>query len=102
MSRDRDWILTTLAHKQPEAVPYNVMFTPPVQQDLQDYYGQEDLEQALNFPIRMSGPASIKPLYADPAEFGESIRDEFGVVWSTNRIDRGSPIGPCLGEADLM
>ena len=101
MNTDRDWILTAMAHKQPEAVPYNFMFTPPVQQSLQDYYGQTDLEQALDFPIRMSAPASIKPLYADPAEFGESIKDEFGVLWSTNRIDRGPPIGPCLSEANL-
>jgi len=52
-------------------------------------------------PIRMSGCASVKPLYASPADFGDTIEDEFGVVWSTSEIDRGSPIGPCLAEADL-
>ncbi len=91
----------TLEHKEPKAVPYNFMFTPPIRQSLEKHYGQADLEKTLGFPIRMSGPVSVKPLYADPAEFGESAKDEFGVIWSTNSIDRGSPIGPCLGEADL-
>ena len=91
----------TLEHKEPSAVPYNFMFTPSIRQSLKKHYGQADIEQTLEFPIRMSAPVSIKPLYADPAEFGESIKDEFGVVWSTNSIDRGSPIGPCLAEANL-
>lgn len=91
----------TLEHKEPKAIPYDFMFTPPIQESLKKHYGQADLEQALGFPIRMSGPVSVKPLYADPAKFGESIKDEFGVVWSTNSIDRGSPIGPCLGQGDL-
>ncbi len=30
-----------------------------------------------------------------------AVIDEFGVAWSTNEIDRGSPIGPCLPEPDL-
>lgn len=55
----------------------------------------------MDFPIRMSSPKSIKPLYATPAEFGKSVKDEFGVVWSTSNIDRGSPIGYCLVEPDL-
>jgi len=49
----------------------------------------------------MSGPASIKPLYASPAEFGNTVTDEFGVVWSTSDIDRGSPIEPCLRGTSL-
>src|SRR3989304_2554530 len=101
MCKNRNWIQTSLAHKQTEAVPYNFMFSPPAQLSLQRYYNQKDLEQALQLPIRMSAPVSIKTFYADPAEFGRTINDEFGVVWSTSSIDRGSPIGPCLTEADL-
>ena len=49
----------------------------------------------------MSGMKSIKPLYASPDEFGSHARDEFGVVWTTNAIDRGSPMGPALDRPDL-
>ena len=76
------------------------MFSPPAQRLVEAHYG-DDLEEALSLPIRMTGLRSIKPLYADPDEFGETARDEFGVTWSTSRIDRGSPIGPCLPASDL-
>jgi uroporphyrinogen decarboxylase len=66
----------------------------------QDRYGQ-DLEEGLSLPIRMTGTKSPKPLYADPDDFGPAVTDHFGVVWSTSKIDRGSPIGPCLPEPDL-
>jgi uroporphyrinogen decarboxylase len=59
------------------------------------------LETTLGMPLRFGGTKSIKPLYAPPAEFGPRIQDEFGVIWSTNDIDRGSPIGPCLAQPDL-
>ena len=101
MCTNQHWIKTTLAHKRTHAVPYNFMFSPPAQLMLKKYYGHADLEQALGMPISMSAPVSIKPLYADPAKFGEKIEDEFGVVWSTSSVDRGSPIGPCLTEANL-
>ncbi len=101
MNDDRQWILATLAHREPPAVPFNFMFSPPARARLEAHYGTRDLESALGLPIRMSGPRSVKPLYAAPSEFGASVTDEFGVTWSTSEIDRGSPIGPCLPEADL-
>lgn len=100
MMTDRDWIQRTLDRSQSGAVPYNFMFSPPAEKIAQEHYGQ-DLEACLALPIRMSGPKSIKPLYADPDDFGDTVTDEFGVVWSTSRIDRGSPIGPCLPDPDL-
>jgi uroporphyrinogen decarboxylase len=68
---------------------------------LNGYYGTQALEDTLDFPIRMESCRSLKPFYAAPSVFGASIRDEFGVAWSTNEIDRGAPIGPCLPEPDL-
>jgi len=59
------------------------------------------LEDLLDMPLRMNGCKSIKPLYSHPSEFGPTVTDEFGVVWSTTEIDRGSPIGPSLAEPDL-
>jgi uroporphyrinogen decarboxylase len=100
-SGDREWIQAALQHSQPPAVPYNFGFSPPARSLLETHYGTADLEETLRLPIRMSGPASIKPLYALPGEFGPTVTDEFGVTWTTSAIDRGSPIGPCLPEPEL-
>jgi len=101
MDSDRAWIEAALAHQHTGAVPCNFMFSPPIRRALEEAYDTPDIEDAIGLPIRMTGCKSIKPLYASPAEFGDTLRDEFGVVWSTNEIDRGSPIGPCLPEPDL-
>ena len=100
MMSDRDWIQRTIEHEETGAVPYNFMFSPPAGRVAEEHYGQ-DLEERLSLPIRMNAPQSPKPLYADPDRYGDTITDEFGVVWSTSKIDRGSPIGPCLPEPDL-
>ena len=101
MTNNKQWIEKTLSHEETGAVPYDFMFSPPIFRRLRDHYSATDLEDYLNFPIRMTGPTTIKPLYADPAEFGESAKDEYGVTWSTSEIDRGSPVVPCLTEPDL-
>ena len=78
------------------------MLTPVIESKVKEYYGcDDDLSEMLDFPIRMNGAVSIKPLYADPDVFGNTAKDEFGVVWSTNKIDRGAPIIPCLSEPSL-
>ncbi|MBN1675797.1 MAG: hypothetical protein JXR37_32435 [Kiritimatiellae bacterium] len=100
MPTDREWIEATLRHQETGAVPYNFMFSPPTQRAAEAHYG-DDIVERLAFPIRMMAPKSVKPLYADPAKYGETITDEYGVVWSTNAIDRGAPIGPCLPDASL-
>ncbi|MGA2257463.1 MAG: hypothetical protein ABSG53_22620, partial [Thermoguttaceae bacterium] len=97
---DRDWIQHTIQHRETDTVPYNFMFSPPARLVAEEHYG-EDLDESLSLPLRMSGPKSPKPLYANPVYYGDTITDEFGVVWTTSRIDRGSPVGPCLQEPDL-
>ncbi len=67
---------------------------------MEKYYGCP-IEETLSFPVRMTGCKTIKPLYADPSDFGETAVDEFGVVWSTSKIDRGAPIGPAVTDPDL-
>ena len=101
MSRDRDWILTTISHKEPWAVPYNFSFSPRALAALQEHYGTDDVKEAIGVPIRTVSCKSIKPMYASPAEHGQTIQDEFGVVWTTTDIDRGSPTGPALDGPDL-
>ena len=100
MENDREWIERILGHVEGRRVPYNFMFSPPARQRAEQHYG-DNLEERLSFPIRMTGTVSIKPLYANPGVFGDTVEDEFGVVWSTSEIDRGSPIEPCLAQASL-
>lgn len=99
--KNRQWIQMTIAYQETGAVPYNFMFTPPAEEIALRHYGGDSIEEILDLPIRMNALKSIKPLFAKPAIYGETIRDEFGVVWCTNNIDRGAPIGPCLAEPDL-
>ncbi|NCP32442.1 MAG: hypothetical protein COY42_03105 [Armatimonadetes bacterium CG_4_10_14_0_8_um_filter_66_14] len=96
----REWIERTLRHEPSGPVPYNFSFSPPAQRLAESHYGTP-LEDRLDLPLRMVGPKSVKPLYADPGEYGETLADEFGVVWSTSERDRGSPVGPCLPESTL-
>lgn len=101
MSGDREWVRSALQHEEQDAIPYNFSVTPPAQRKLEAYYGTDDFEKTLGFPIRMTGPKTIKPLYADPARFGATLVDEFGVTWTTSTLDRGVPVGPPLLEPDL-
>ena len=99
-SKDRDWIQTAMSHQEPKAIPYYFDFTPPARKKAEKYYGSP-IEETLNFPLRMTGCKSLKPLYAEPSDFGERAKDEFGVVWSTSSIDRGTPISSPLKDAVL-
>lgn len=97
---DKEWIWQVIKHKNNFSVPYNFSFSPPAEKVAEAHYGK-DLPEKLALPIRMTGLKDAKPLYASPDEFGDTIKDEFGVIWSTSRIDRGAPIGPCLMEPSL-
>jgi uroporphyrinogen decarboxylase len=98
---NREWVQTAMARTSTCPVPFNFAFSPPALRAAEAHYGGSPIEEVLDFPFRIKGPASEKPLYADSAQFGATVQDEFGVVWSTNDIDRGSPIGPCLMGPDL-
>ena len=98
---NKDWIRRVLQHNGDTPVPYNLPLSPPARRKLEEFYGSDDVEASLNLPIRMTGMHSVKPLYASPQEYGSRVTDEFGVVWTTSEIDRGSPVGPCITEPDL-
>jgi uroporphyrinogen decarboxylase len=98
---NKEWIQKVLAHESAQAVPFNFSFSPPAQDKVERHYGGSPIEEVLDFPIRMKGMKTIRPLYASPAVFGPYAKDEFGVLWTTNDIDRGSPVGPCIHEPDL-
>jgi len=97
----REWIRKSVLQRRELPVPYNFMFSPPASAALARHFGRADVAEAIALPIRMTSPKSIKPLYAAAAKYGPTIKDEFGVVWSTSDIDRGSPVGPCCVGDDL-
>ena len=98
---NRQWIARVLAHDGHVPVPYNVPLSPLARRRLDEYFGTADVEEFLDLPIRMTGMQTIKPLYASPEQFGSRVKDEFGVLWTTNHIDRGAPVGPCITTPDL-
>lgn len=98
---NRQWIQRVLDRTDDTPVPYNLPLSPVAQRRLEEYYQTKDIEAFLDLPIRMTGTKSIKPLYASPGEFGSHATDEYGVVWTTNEIDRGAPVGPCITKPSL-
>lgn len=101
MTNNKQWIQKTIAHQETVAVPYNFTFLPPSELMVKKHYGVDSIEETLDFPIRMLLLNTVKPLYANPDIYGDTLKDEYGVVWSTSYRDRGIPIGPCLNEPDL-
>lgn len=98
---NKQWIKEAIAHTVTDFVPWNMSFSPLATEAVQKHYGIEDVKEFLGFPIRDRGTVSIKPLYASPSQYGKVATDEYGVAWSTSNIDRGSPIGPPVKEANL-
>lgn len=86
MINNRDLLKNTLSHIQSERVPFNFFFTPSSLEKAEDYYGGP-IDEVLDFPLRVGGLNSPKPIFALPTEFGKSARDEFGVLWSTGFSD---------------
>ncbi len=100
MMTDREWIQRALDHVDGDPVPYHFSFTPPARRLAVQHYGSP-LEDALFMPIRRAKLNPLTPLHADPGESVGSAKDEFGVVWSAGKLDRGVPVVPCLPEPDL-
>jgi len=95
---NREWVQRVLRHEGGLPVPYNLSLSPPARRKLAEHYGTSEIEELLNLPLRMRGTNSVKPLYASPQEFGPTVRDEWGVVWTTSEIDRGAPCpSPAMG-----
>jgi len=97
----REWIQRVLRHEAGLPVPWNLSLSPPARRRLSEHYGTGEIEDLLDLPLRLRGANSIKPLYAAPQEFGPTARDEWGVVWTTSDVDRGSPVGPPITSPDL-
>ena len=62
MMNNRMWIQKTISHQTTGAIPYNFSFSPPAVRKATAHYGGDPIKERLDFPIRMTGLKTIKPL----------------------------------------
>jgi len=93
---NRERVLATLNHTQPDKIPYHISFTQPARKKMVEYYGDESFEAKLgNCFVSLdtdTSPAEeeIRPnVWKDPfgVEWDRSVDKDIGVVVST-LIDR--------------
>ena len=81
---NRERVLASLEHRQPDRVPYNIRFTEPARQAMAAFYGDADFESRLGNCLHI--------LHTEPAGSWREVRpgiweDQFGVQWDRS-IDR--------------
>jgi uroporphyrinogen decarboxylase len=81
---NRERVLASLSHRQPDRVPYNISFTEPARENMAAYYGDPEFESKLGNCLHV--------LTTEPAGAWREIRsgtwvDQFGVEWDRS-IDR--------------
>ncbi|NOZ21492.1 MAG: hypothetical protein GXP25_10440 [Planctomycetes bacterium] len=80
----KETVKAAIAHREAEHVPYHLDYAPPTLRRLQGHYGVEDVEQIVgSYLVWLVPPKEWE-------DVGEGLeRDEFGVVWNTNDLNRG-------------
>ena len=97
----KELVNRAIRHEETDCVPSHIDVTPPVRRALEEHFGTNDLAAAMGDDLAIVGAGTDKPLYADPREVGELVRDEFGVLWRTSVDDRGAVHEPALAEPTL-
>ena len=81
---NRERVLATLAHQQPDRIPYNIEFTHPAHAKMVDYYGDPDFASKLGNCLTVLGCA---PAGAWREVAPDVWQDQFGVQWDRS-IDK--------------
>jgi uroporphyrinogen decarboxylase len=81
---NRERVLESLDHRQPDRVPWNIRFTEPARENMALYYGDQDFESKLGNCLNI--------MHTEPAGSWREVRagvweDQFGVQWDRS-IDR--------------
>ncbi len=97
----RERVLAAIRHEETDPPPWNLMWAPAIGARLAEHFGTDDVASAVGNHIHMIAPMARKPLYADPAKFGPTITDDYGVVWETSTRDRGHVLEYPLMEPTL-
>lgn len=81
---NRERVLATLAHQQPDRIPYNIEFTYPAHAKMVDYYQDPDFASKLGNCLTVLGCA---PAGAWREVAPDVWQDQFGVQWDRS-IDK--------------
>ncbi len=81
---NRERVLASLEHRQPDRIPYNIRFTEPAREAMAAFYGDPDFESHLGNCLHI--------LHTEPAGSWREVQpgtweDQFGVHWDRS-IDR--------------
>ena len=81
---NRERVLASLDHRQPDRIPWNIRFTEPARANMAAYYGDPDFESKIGNCLHI--------LHTEPAGSWREVRagiweDQFGVRWDRS-IDR--------------
>lgn len=96
----KETVQAALDHRETPMVPYHLDFTPPVQKQLWEHFGTDDLDRAVgNFICWLSPRPSLD--FQGRTLGGNLVEDEFGVVWDKRPENRGYPVQHPLTAPDL-
>jgi uroporphyrinogen decarboxylase len=97
MMTNRERVLATLRHQQPDKVPYHVTFTHAAHANMARYYGDPDFETKLNncfLWLETQKPGSWREVRPDIWE------DEFGCEWNRSVDKDIGAVQNCLVTPD--
>ena len=84
MATQKETVRAAIAHKPTPSVPFHIDVLPPVRAALKKHFGVEDIDRAIGNYLRWCNAPKAW------VHVGEDLeRDEFGVVWSVNELNRG-------------
>ena len=96
---NRERVLASLDHRQPDRVPYNIHFTEPAREKMSAFYGDRGFEAGLGNCLTV--------LHTEPAGSWREVRpdvweDQFGVQWDRSiDTDIGNVCNVCVTPENL-
>lgn len=79
----RERVICALNHRQPDHIPYNIIWTEQEREKMANFYGDFDFDEKIGNCIAMA---------SDDCEFesagNECYRDIFGIVWDRSGVDK--------------
>ncbi|MHB9071374.1 MAG: uroporphyrinogen decarboxylase family protein [Sedimentisphaerales bacterium] len=77
-TQNRQRVLSTLSHRRPDKVPYNLLFTKSAHEKMSKFYGDSDFEAKLgNCFTTIQG----RPKHLWQEIEPDILRDDFGTIW---------------------
>ena len=96
---NRERVLATLNHEQPDSVPYSIAFTQPAHAKMAAYYGDPDFASKLHNCLTVQSCAPVGGWQEVETDIWE---DQFGVLWDrTIDKDIGTVCNRLVAPANL-